>query len=551
MSDINAGRKRNLDDALRAVDVGSVETVAASSQEVSETAATPDSFLPLRKLRLEAVFYPKFENEKLHTIRDQMTLQTTAGQAYLEVSIKHSGSLLLWSGGQRYYSKNSAANKFTAVGEILLRQHFVRAHWTKEIDAALALVLSERFYQDCSDYVEHHRLTLSFEVVTAVLGDHGARPHRDFLILTAVADRSRATATDGSLFYSTVELMEFAHRFRLPHNDCWVYASKSAITALFDVYDSCRETGTTSTVVTALTEAASSGACYVRSMYPHADFQGEILEGIVIRSVPCTNLTAAMERVARLSNTSLEIVAVVPPSLADCHELLHDAVSEVKASAISPVLALNVRQLHNDSRVPYSKKGADEFEARLLALTLYDAAAETASALKLRNIERIAAVSSQLPVWVDELLNCSSAQLDEETRQIAILVQSLSKLSKNVKYSIFSESTNESDEEPGGSNSRKRILCIVHVLHDETFQKFRLAQKKCDMPLFRGFSVEILGGPDNEADVFKVHGPAVSNEHCTNVDSAEEAGETLMLKMKLLPYMVQERTDFARIPLLS
>jgi hypothetical protein len=57
----------------------------------------------------------------------QMT-EKTGKQGYLEVSVKHSGSLLLWSGGERFfYSKNSTANVYTAAGEILLRQQFVRA----------------------------------------------------------------------------------------------------------------------------------------------------------------------------------------------------------------------------------------------------------------------------------------------------------------------------------------------------------------------------------------------------------------------------------------
>ena len=43
------------------------------------------------------------------------------------VSLKHSGSLILWSGGGRYYSKDSTDNAFKLVGEPLLRQHFDRA----------------------------------------------------------------------------------------------------------------------------------------------------------------------------------------------------------------------------------------------------------------------------------------------------------------------------------------------------------------------------------------------------------------------------------------
>ena len=63
------------------------------------------------------------------------------------------------------------------------------------------------------------RLTCAFEVVTAVLGDHGDRPKRDFLILTAIADRAKER------FYSTQELTDFCQRHRLPHNDTWIFSS--------------------------------------------------------------------------------------------------------------------------------------------------------------------------------------------------------------------------------------------------------------------------------------------------------------------------------------
>ena len=37
-------------------------------------------------------------------------------------------------------------------------------------------------YDECSKYVQEHRLTLSFEVVTSVLGDHGDNPKHPYLI---------------------------------------------------------------------------------------------------------------------------------------------------------------------------------------------------------------------------------------------------------------------------------------------------------------------------------------------------------------------------------
>ena len=58
----------------------------------------------------------------------------------------------------------------TLVGEFLLRQH-------------MSVVWGESSkYEDCSDYLQEHRLTLAFEVITSVLGDHGDVPKQPYLI---------------------------------------------------------------------------------------------------------------------------------------------------------------------------------------------------------------------------------------------------------------------------------------------------------------------------------------------------------------------------------
>ena len=65
----------------------------------------------ITQMKLEAIFHPKFENEKSdQQIRQSMIDKVSNGEGILEVSLKHSGSLLLWSGGKRYYSKNGMDN---------------------------------------------------------------------------------------------------------------------------------------------------------------------------------------------------------------------------------------------------------------------------------------------------------------------------------------------------------------------------------------------------------------------------------------------------------
>jgi hypothetical protein len=51
----------------------------------------------IKRLRLEAIFHPKFENESSEKdVRKEMMEKVEKGDGYLEVTLKHSGSLLLW-----------------------------------------------------------------------------------------------------------------------------------------------------------------------------------------------------------------------------------------------------------------------------------------------------------------------------------------------------------------------------------------------------------------------------------------------------------------------
>ena len=174
--------------------VGGMEIDSTTDERAHASDATPmgnkDPQMKVTGLRLEAIFHPKFDNENRTTadIRNRMLERVAQSRGYLEVSLKHSGSLLLWSGCMRYYSKNSTDNRFAHAGEIILRQHFARA-WNED-DTNQNDVAAESKYKVCSDVVESLRLTLSFEVVTSVLGQHGDISNRDFLILTAIADRS-------------------------------------------------------------------------------------------------------------------------------------------------------------------------------------------------------------------------------------------------------------------------------------------------------------------------------------------------------------------------
>jgi hypothetical protein len=67
----------------------------------------------------------------------------------------------------------------TLVGEYLLRHH-MDVVWKNKINDDEDDCGSK--YDKCSDYLHKHRLTLAFEVVTSVLGDHGDIPKKPYLI---------------------------------------------------------------------------------------------------------------------------------------------------------------------------------------------------------------------------------------------------------------------------------------------------------------------------------------------------------------------------------
>ena len=483
---------------------------------------------PIEQVCLEAIFYPKFENELQSDsiIRNKMKEKVAAGQGYLEVTVKHSGSLLLWSGGERFYSKNSTMNVFTAAGETLLRQHFVRAFWndddpstatttTQDKPPLLSRMLQlqqEQAYRKCSDYVEKHRLTLSFEVVTSFLGHHGDIPNRDYLILTAVADRQ------AERFFSTTELVELAHRFRLPHNDAWVFASLAHVEDLFTFYDSYRETGTASSVVSALTQSAD--VCCVSSMYPHVNFQGEIMEGIVIRYVPCNDRKHALEHVTSLAQTAHELlVNHVPPDLPDAPKLIQTTTvttmnnnnnnSNNRYDEFPPVLKTDLRVLFENNH--------DTFENALRNLLLQSGSSRHIDRLSKKDIGDVPSLLRPISL--------TPKASDRESHRIAHLVQTLSALNDRVDYSIVRELNETRDQEA-------RWLCIVHILFDKTFQKYRRHATESSMELYRGFVFEI--NPSRK--------PIKGNLDRTHEASARqcrEKEEPLMLKMKFLPYMVR------------
>jgi hypothetical protein len=506
MSETSAGRKRGRDN----------HTVNDPQQQYQESLNN----LPqaLSKLSVEAMFHPKFDNERRtdQWIRQDIQQRIFQNQGYVEVTLKHSGSLVLWSGYDRYYSKNDTANVFTSAAEILLRQHFYRA-WNQD--------RTETQYQECSQFLQDHRWTLAFEVVTSVLGDHGDIPNRDFVLLTAIADKQKER------FLSTLELLQVAQRFRLPFNDTWVFASPESVESLFQLYDTSRETGMAQDTVAALTV---SGNVHVPSMYPHHVFQGDILEGFIIRYIPYptderSSFTQIQDTLHTLRVGAQEILTLVPPALPPSFQVMNDNDKKPQQQ----LFRIDIRTIYKETH-GHLQQGRDKFAQALQEILVHS----EDHGHPRRTIRRIPSRNVDIPSLTKALVVESK---DPETRRIAEMIQTVADF-KGVVYQVVQEVVSSDDRDDD-----VRWLCIIHVLYDQIFQKFQQRKRPGAMPLFRGFCLELKSAdiesctsststPDDDSGVVDMD--IDSPVKCTDRGEETITGE-LMLKMKFLPYMVR------------
>lgn len=79
----------------------------------------------LQKAQVQQAFLPKFENESQDTDIAQQIVKE-AGERFMVVTIKHSGSLITMS-ADTFGAKNSINNDFTACGMLVINEHFKRA----------------------------------------------------------------------------------------------------------------------------------------------------------------------------------------------------------------------------------------------------------------------------------------------------------------------------------------------------------------------------------------------------------------------------------------
>lgn len=212
-----------------------------------------------QRCRVSSHFLPKFDNQSEGA---RLTSDpAAAGARSLAVSKKHSGHLVM---APPFYSKNGVANKFSRLGELLLREHF-RTVWP---DEPLAF---ERWWA----HATQHSLCYSFECVTPrIAGDHGATPLAAYMVLTCVVH----AGGDGIL--SPAQLLQLGAAWRLPLNQVWYFPWRLAA-AVEERLHGARWTMADADADSILEGFGAPQQRFLR----HGETQGEVLEGFVLMAL--------------------------------------------------------------------------------------------------------------------------------------------------------------------------------------------------------------------------------------------------------------------------
>lgn len=178
---------------------------------------------PFLRAHVQSHFYQKFENEQegrqkaLQDLskREQMLALMQSGEWVLEVSLKHSGSLGHFD-GEVMWGKNSTDSEYTATFENQLLDCFRRAYPLSPEGTAAAV---KKFGQFC-ETLRAQNITVAFEAVCReILGDHGQLPRLNYIVVTAVVDKSQPFH---SRFRDSRRLIEFCIEWGLPLVLRWI-----------------------------------------------------------------------------------------------------------------------------------------------------------------------------------------------------------------------------------------------------------------------------------------------------------------------------------------
>lgn len=438
---------------------------------------------------LRATFYPKFENEKSdQEVRSRIIEMVSAGYGVLEVSLKHSGSLFMYSGVKGgAYAKNSYGNLYTATGVFVLG---------RTLQEAWGLHAAQK-QREFNKFLEDNRICVAMELVTAVLGDHGQRPLKDYVVVTAVTDLSGQPR-----FYPTPEVVAFCRQWRLPSNHFWLFSSKKSVTAFFTAYDALCEEGLASTVTHTLDEISDISIPATRS---HQEVQGEILEGLVARIISPESSLHMSSTIKQFALPSLPSSPAPGLGLREvCAANKSSEKEQMKAiiSAVGPNFCPDLSEwLGDDTVTVQSVKKADT-----------------------------PALSSFL----------QATPVDNVTAKVQEMIRLLRKKNMHVRFKCRLHSAHDEAAVEGG------FRLTVHVLADSVFRKYQNEMKHQPhlWPLYRGFFLDVTY---LKSDSTKLHAgqdgalKATKASEGLDIKDVEQTGsaENLMLKLKFLPYKLR------------
>ncbi|KAJ1288130.1 hypothetical protein BS78_02G066400 [Paspalum vaginatum] len=446
--------------------------------------------------QIRATFYPKFENEKSdQETRTRMIEMVSHGLANLEVTLKHSGSLFMYAGPQcGAYAKNSFGNVYTAVGVFVLGRLF-REAWGKE---------ASKMQAEFNEFLEKNRVSISMELVTAVLGDHGQRPKDDYAVVTAVTELGHGKPK----FYSTPEVIAFCRKWCLPTNHVWLFSTRKSATSFFAAYDALCEEGTATPVCKALDEIADIA---VPGSKDHVKVQGEILEGLVARIVSRQSSVQMEEVLRNFPESPFDGVdSDLGPSLREiCAANRSDEKQQIKA------LLENV----GDSMCPdhldwFGNNGLDA---------------------QSRNADKSV---------VTKFLQAHPT--DYATKKL----QEMIRLMKQRHFSAAFKCYWNYHKIDSLSNDNLYYKMVIHVHNDSVFRRYQQEMRKNQglWPLYRGFFVDINLfkasnkkaaelAKDGDALLKNINGALDSNSSA--VDGLADEDSNLMVKLKFLTYKLR------------
>ncbi|XP_042038662.1 tRNA ligase 1-like isoform X3 [Salvia splendens] len=341
-----------------------------------------------------------------------------------------------------------------------------------------------------------NRMCVSMELVTAVLGDHGQRPHEDYVVVTAVTELGNGKPK----FYSTPALIAFCRNWRLPTNHVWLFSTRKSVMSFFAAYDALSEEGTATTVCKTLDEVADIS---IPGSKDHIMVQGEILEGLVARIVSQGS-----------SEHMKQVLRDHPPPPTEGVDL---------GSSLREICAAN-RTNEKQQIMALLKSVGTSFCPNYM-----DWFGTEASDSQSRNADRSV---------LSKFLQTRPA--DFSTTKL----QEIVRLMREKRYPATFKFYHNFHKADSTTNDSLHFKMVIHVHSDSAFRKY---QKEMRInpglwPLYRGFFVDLNLFKVNDGRSLEFPKKASSESELTGESAKDDLADedaNLMIKLKFLTYKIR------------